>query len=72
MMKIFHLRWIPHVSRKLRETRLEKCRELLPMLEGMEKNNFRNLVTVDESWFTLELKHSAKWSASRDDVPQKV
>jgi ABC-type uncharacterized transport system permease subunit len=34
---------------KLRETKLEKWRELLPMLEGMERNNFRNLVTGDEN-----------------------
>jgi ABC-type uncharacterized transport system permease subunit len=54
----------PSVDRKLKETRLEKCRELLPMLEDMERNNFRNLVTGDESWFTLEFQHSAQWSVS--------
>jgi hypothetical protein len=62
----------PYVDRKLREARLEKCRELLPILESMKKNNFHNLVTEDESWFTLEFQHSAKWSVSQDDVPQKV
>jgi hypothetical protein len=29
-------------------------------------------VIGDESSFTLEFHHSLKWSASRDDVPQKV
>jgi ABC-type uncharacterized transport system permease subunit len=60
------------IDRKLRETRLEKCREFLPVLEGLERKNFRNLVTGNESWFTLEFQHSAKWSVSRDDMPQKV
>jgi hypothetical protein len=62
----------PCVDKKLKETRLEMCRELLLMLEGMEGNNFRNLVAGDESWFTLEFQRSAKWSVSRDDVLQKV
>jgi hypothetical protein len=61
MMKNFHVRLILHgLTEKLRESRLEKCRELLPMLEGMDGNNFRSLVTGDESWFTLEFQHSAK------------
>jgi hypothetical protein len=60
-MKNFHLRWIPRVlTEKLRETRHEKCRELLPTLEDMERNDFPNFVTGDESWFTLEFQHSAK------------
>jgi hypothetical protein len=62
----------PCVDRKLREIRLEKCREFLPTLEGMERKDFRDLVTGNESWFTLEFQHSAKWSVSRDNVPQKV
>jgi hypothetical protein len=62
----------PCVDKKLRETRLEKCRELLPMLEGLERNNFRSFMTGDESWSTLQFQHSAKWSVCRDDVPQKA
>jgi hypothetical protein len=42
------------------------------MLEGLEKGKFRNLMTRDESWFTVQFQHSAKWVVSRDDVPQKV
>jgi hypothetical protein len=33
---------------------------------------FRNIVTGNESWFTLECQHSAKWTVSRDDVPEKA
>jgi hypothetical protein len=70
-MKIFHLRWIPHeLTDKLREIWIYKCREVLPMLEGLEKGQFRNVMTGDESWFTLQFQHSAKWDVSRDDVPQ--
>jgi hypothetical protein len=51
---------------------METCRELFPILEADEKNKFQRFVTGDESWFTLEFHHSTKWSASRDDIPQKV
>jgi hypothetical protein len=38
----------------------------------MEASNFRNIVTNDESWFTLELQQCAKLGTSREDVPQRV
>jgi hypothetical protein len=54
------------------QIRMQTYRELLPILEVHEKNKFRRFVTRDESWFTSEFHHSAKWSMSQDDVPQKV
>jgi hypothetical protein len=67
-IKLFYLRWIPHeLTGKSREIRIRKCRERLSMLEGMDKGNFRNLVTGD----FFQFQHSAKWPVSRDDVPQK-
>jgi hypothetical protein len=40
------------------------------MLARLEKGNFCNLVTGDESWSALQFQHSAKWEVSRDDVTQ--
>jgi histone-lysine N-methyltransferase SETMAR len=51
---------------------METCRELLSLLKAHKKNNFQRCVTEDESWFTLEFHHSAKWSVSQGDVPQKA
>jgi histone-lysine N-methyltransferase SETMAR len=48
------------------------CQELLSLLESMEARNFRNIVTGDESWFTLEFQHARRWSVSRDDVPTRA
>jgi hypothetical protein len=46
-MKNVHLRWIPHaLTQSLGESRLEKCHDLLLILEGMD---FHHLVTGDES-----------------------
>jgi histone-lysine N-methyltransferase SETMAR len=51
---------------------MKKCQDILPLLERMEASNFHNIVTGDESWFTLELQQSAKWSTSREDVRQRA
>jgi hypothetical protein len=72
-MKYFHLRWIPHqFTGQLRAERMKKCRDILPLFERLEESNFHNTVTGDESWFTLELQQSVKWSTSCEDVPQRV
>jgi hypothetical protein len=30
------------------------------------------MITGDESWFCFESQHTSQWSASRDEVPQRV
>jgi hypothetical protein len=42
------------------------------MLEALQKNNFRKVVTGDESWFYLETEHSVQWSLCRDNVVTKT
>jgi hypothetical protein len=72
-MKHFHLRWLPHeLTEQLRAERVKKCQDRLLSLERMEASNFRNIVTGDESWFTVELQQSPKWNTSREEVPQRV
>jgi histone-lysine N-methyltransferase SETMAR len=38
----------------------------------LEAGRFRNILTGDESWFTLEYQHFAKLSVSREDGPSRV
>jgi hypothetical protein len=72
-LKCFHLRWITHqLTGQLRATRVQKCEELLPLLESMAANKFRTIVMSDESWFTLESQHSAKWSIHREESPERA
>jgi hypothetical protein len=72
-MKLFHLRWIPNqLTEQFRASRIEKCQELLPLLERIEANKFRTILTGDESWFMLEYHHFVKWSLSREDVSERV
>jgi hypothetical protein len=45
---------------------------VLPLLERIEANKFRNILTGEESWFMLEYQHAVKWSFSREDVLERV
>jgi hypothetical protein len=53
-------------------TRIEKHQELLPLRERVEGNKSRNIGTGDESWFTLEYQHSAKWRVAPQEVSEGV
>jgi hypothetical protein len=72
-IKLFHLCWIPNqLTEQLRASRIQKCQELLPFLEKMKVNTFRNILTGNENWFMLEYQHAVKWSLSREDRSERV
>jgi hypothetical protein len=49
-MKLFHLRWMPNqLTEQFRTIKIQKCQELLPLFERIEANQFRNVLTGDES-----------------------
>jgi hypothetical protein len=56
----------------LRAIRIEKCLELVPLLERLEANKLNNIVTGDGSSFTPEYQHSANWGVAREEVPERV
>jgi hypothetical protein len=71
-MKLSHLRWIPNqLTEQLRAGRIQKCQELLLLLERIEANKFHNILTGDESWCMFEYQHAVKWSLSREDVSER-
>jgi hypothetical protein len=72
-MKLFHLHWIPNqLTEQLRASRIQKCQELLPLLESMEAKKFREILPGDENWFMLEYQHAVKRSPSRENVSERV
>jgi hypothetical protein len=69
-LKYFHLRWIPHqLTEQLRGRRVQKCEELLLLLDSMAVNKFRTSVIRDKSWFVFECQHSAKLGVHREEAP---
>jgi hypothetical protein len=72
-MKLFHLHWILNqLTEQLRTSRIQNCQELLPLLEKMETNEFRNILTGNESWLMFEYQSAVKWSFSREDVSERM
>jgi hypothetical protein len=60
-MKLFHLHWIPNqLTKQLRASKIQKFQESLPLIERMEPNKSRDMLTDDEIWFMLECQHAVK------------
>jgi hypothetical protein len=69
----FHLRWVPHVmTEDLKAKRKEVANQMLPYLEKAASQNWRRIVTGDESWFYLSQLPSRMWSLARDNVATNV
>jgi hypothetical protein len=59
-VKNFHLRRIPHqLTDDLQEVMIAKCREVLRVLDAMQRTGFRHVVTTDERWIDLEYQHAS-------------
>jgi hypothetical protein len=53
-----HLRWIPHVStEEQKRIRVSNSEQLLAILQEQQASSWRELVTLDESWFYLHTDH---------------
>jgi hypothetical protein len=60
------------IDQTIKDRRIKKCRDLLPLPQSIEDYKSSNVVPGDESSFIVESQRSAKWSTSRQDVPQLV
>jgi len=72
-MKSRHFKWVPHLlTQELREKRSAECRALLDILKLQRENDFRDIVTGDESWIFLDSKPKSVWLASDAALPVRV
>jgi hypothetical protein len=60
------------LTKQLRASGIQKCQQLLPLLERIEANKVGNILTGDESLFMLGYDHAVKWSLGREDVSERV
>jgi hypothetical protein len=68
----FDLRWVPHtLDADQMAERVDLSHQLLQVLRSDEEQNFKNIVTGDESWFFLETSVISGWSRSRDDLTSR-
>ena len=64
-------RWIPHfLNDEQRKKRVEEARALLDVLEAAEQDDFRFLVTGDESWFFYTSPKAGLWMPESEPAPQ--
>jgi hypothetical protein len=69
----FNLRWVAHSLNSNQNTeRVTRWHGLLEVLEKDEEDDFRNILTRDESRFYLKYSHESAWAASRDEVLEKI
>ena len=53
-----HLKWIPHnLNSSQKVSRINQSKRLLKILQAARQNNYRSLITGDESWFYLSTDH---------------
>jgi histone-lysine N-methyltransferase SETMAR len=67
-----HLRWILHaLSHAQQAQRVGLSRQLLPMLEVQHDRAWRDIVTLDESWFDLMTDHEFIGLSQGERVPKR-
>jgi hypothetical protein len=69
----FNVRWVPH-SRGYtqRGERMSISKDLLRVLRENQKIGFANVMTVDESWFSIEYAHQLVSILCTDEIPGKI
>jgi hypothetical protein len=65
------LRWIPHaLTSELKQIRFDLYSQLLPKFRAHTHDNWRRLVTGDESWFDCEDVRDRIWTAWDETTPE--
>jgi len=60
--KYIHTRWIPHsLTDPQKKSRVEGAKELLSVLLKCQKENWRNIITGDSSWFSFSYGVDGAW-----------
>jgi hypothetical protein len=71
-LKDFLFRSKPNAGRRAVQKRVELAEQLLLVLQGQQRVDFRNIVTGDELRFLLHYDHRPIWCVSVDAIPTRV
>ena len=67
-----HLRWVPHnLSDDQKQMRVDKSNDLLQLLNSMKHHSWKNIVTLDESWFYLTTDYESIWLPPEEAPPTR-
>lgn len=72
-LKRFTRKWVPHeLTVEQKNSRVEKSKLILNILEKAQKNNFVNVMTGDESLFYFRYQSSHMYAESKEKVPNRI
>jgi hypothetical protein len=67
-----HLRWVTHaLSGAQKDERVNLSRRLLRLLEVQRDRPWHEIVTLDESWFSLSTDYEIVWLPQNEKVPER-
>lgn len=70
--KYVHTRWIPHsLNDAQKKSRVEGAKELLSVLLSCQKENWRNIITGDSSWFSFSYGIDGVWLDEGESPPEQ-
>lgn len=71
--KCYNLKWLPHfLNDSMKKNRVTYSQQLLDILLKCQKNDFKFILTGDESWFFYYSPHCCQWVHEDEEVPRMV
>ena len=65
-----HSRWVPHLlTTEQKKKRVEQCKALADILRKCSNEDWRNIITGDQSWFSYGYGVDGAWLAPDEEAP---
>ena len=72
-MKNYHLKWVPHfLNETQKKARVTCSKNLLEILNDCSANNYKYIITGDESYFEYYYSRERMWAFSKGDIDEKL
>ena len=66
-----HTRWVPHIlNDEQKKIRVEESKKLLNILRLTQRRGWRDIITGDQSWFTLSYGINGCWLHPEEEAPE--
>ena len=67
------LRWVPHILNDFqKKSRFSMAKIMLKELQKLEHDQFKYIVTGDESWFLYFYDHDRQWVLDNEEISERV
>jgi hypothetical protein len=67
--KLKHCKWVPHrLSEAQKQTRAATSKRLMDLLDSVQHQGWKYLVTLNEAWFYFSNQHEQIWLPDQEDL----